>query len=237
MSTADSRHVRVFLGIEIRTDREIKGAIIPGSSEKTLPLSGKLLEEYIGYRGIIWLPRPRATQLFGDILRGHCVEYVCIVQLASVPDVYANLAQPWSHAYRLDNVQHLFGIVRVPNWLRGGAVQQYVVDSDTVGLPGIAETRIHIAEVVASKLQQPDCLAVAVECRAAVVCCPHIAAEVRTTRARACHIWDLLFILRSRQHGTRYGVIVETGNMRHRHAQIERGLAIRRKNVRSSVGC
>jgi len=153
---ADRGNIGVFRWIEIWTDGRVEGSIVPGSDEDSLPLCCKLLKENIVYRRIVRNPAPRHADLPGDILRRHRVEYACIVQHGCGTDIHADLAQTWSHADCLHDVEHLFGIV--PCGRPGSAIQQHVVDGDAVGLPGTAEGCIHIAEAVAAELQNPNCL-------------------------------------------------------------------------------
>src|ERR1019366_772155 len=94
----------------------------------------------------------------------------------------------------------------------GGSVQQYVVDRNAVGLARIAKGLSDIAEVVAGKLKQADCLTIAVERRSTVIGGPHIASEIGTTGTGTGYICDRLRPLRLGQHRMRSGEVVQPGN-------------------------
>src|ERR1700728_106443 len=102
MGPANSRHVYVFLRIEIRVYRGIEGAVISRRGEEALPLRGELLEKDIVRRRVLRKPAPGTTQLLGNVFRGHGVEYVGVT--LPFPYVYADLAQLRSHANRFYDV-------------------------------------------------------------------------------------------------------------------------------------
>ena len=148
MGPADSRDINVLPWITfVGGVRTSVGPKIPGNDEQALTLRGKFLKKWIVRCRVIGIPIPRATQLLGQIVRGHLVQYVSVIDCGRYID--ADLGHAGSHRYRLIYIQdYLRFPIRVGPPPGSGAVQRHIIDRNVKRLSCIPKIQLNIAEAV-----------------------------------------------------------------------------------------
>src|SRR5208283_3006662 len=149
-SSADNRDMNVLRRITIILFVVPNvGSVVPGRVEKGLTLRRHFLEIGIVGGRIVRIPRPRAAQLLGNIIRGHSTEYVAVEASTSV-NIDKELSQAGSHRNRLFDIQTDFAFaLGVGPSSSGAAIQNYVGDRDVVGLLDTRKVQADIARGIA----------------------------------------------------------------------------------------